>query len=76
MGRDLRQRLRERGDGLSKEMTKQAREALRAYKRDYNARNREKINEQHRTWEKNNPDKVKAIRARYWAKKAKKMNIE
>lgn len=38
-------------------MTEQAREAMRAYKRQ---------------WAKNNPDKVKAQQARYWERKAEK----
>lgn len=53
-------------------MTKEALEARREYYRKYNALNRKKINERHKKWIKNNPEKAKAIQARYWQKKAKR----
>ena len=51
-------------------MTEAAKEAQKAYAREYKRRNRERLNEYQRKWRKNNPDKVKAATARYWEKKA------
>ncbi len=53
------------------EMTMQAQETRKDYKKRYRLRNREKINEQQRAWRKANPDKVREYQARYWERKAK-----
>ena len=53
------------------ELSVQAQEARRDYKRQYRARNREKINTQQREWRVNNPERVKEYQKRYWEKKAK-----
>lgn len=53
-------------------MTEAAKEARRAYAREYRKKNRERINEKHRQWQVNNPDKVKAAVSRYWERKASK----
>ena len=53
------------------ELTLQAQEARRDYKRQYRARNREKINRQQREWRANNPERVKEYQKRYWEKRAK-----
>ena len=54
------------------ELSAQAQEARKNYKRRYRLRNREKINLQQRMWRKKNPDKVKEYQARYWERKAGK----
>ncbi|MBD5489280.1 MAG: hypothetical protein HDR13_10910 [Lachnospiraceae bacterium] len=54
------------------ELSAQAQEARRDYKRRYRIRNREKINLQQRMWRKKNPDKVKEYQAQYWERKAGK----
>lgn len=52
-------------------MDEAALEASREYMRAYRSKNRERLNEIQRNWYKNNPDKVRAIKERYWNKKAK-----
>ena len=52
------------------DLTEEAKEARRAYYRNYYAKNREKLNEYRREWSKKNPDKVKAAFNRYWKKKS------
>ena len=54
------------------EMTADASEARRLYKRKYRQKNREKINKQQREWRARNPDKVREYQARYWKRKAGK----
>lgn len=54
------------------ELSAQAQEARREYKRQYRIRNREKVNLQQRMWRKKNPDKVKEYQAQYWERKAGK----
>lgn len=54
-------------------LTLQAQEARRNYKRQYRARNREKVNRQQREWRADNPEKVKEYQKRYWEKKAKNL---
>lgn len=53
------------------ELTLQAQEARRDYKRQYRTKNREKINRQQREWRAENPERVKEYQKRYWEKKAK-----
>lgn len=57
-----------------------ARQAKNAYMRVYRARRseeqKEKNREYYRKWCKDNPDKVKASKERYWLRKADKMGIE
>lgn len=52
------------------ENTVAAKEAQRAYKRQYRRRNRDRINAQQRDWYARNPDKVKEYQKRYWERKA------
>ncbi len=54
------------------EQSTAAKEARREYRRKYDSENRAKINKYQRKWRKANPDKVKAIHARYWERVAKK----
>ena len=56
---------------MLEELTLQAQEARRDYKRQYRVRNREKINRQQREWRADNPERVKEYQKRYWEKKAK-----
>ena len=58
------------------ELSAQAQEVRREYKRRYRIRNREKINSQQRAWRKKNPDKVKEYQARYWERNAVKSGNE
>ena len=53
------------------EVTKEekAREARRAYAREYAKKNREKLREYRKKWEKENPEKVKSYQLNYWSKK-------
>lgn len=51
-------------------MTEEAKEARRAYKREWSRKNRDKIREYHKRWRRNNPDKVQAAQERYWERKA------
>ena len=53
-------------------MDEEAKKARREYYREYREKNRERINENYRKWTRENPEKTKAIQARYWQKKAKK----
>lgn len=57
------------------EMTADASEARRIYKRKYRQRNREKINKQQREWRGRNPDKVREYQVRYWEKRAKNSGL-
>lgn len=57
---------------MLEELTLQAQEVRRDYKRKYRLKNREKINRQQRTWRANNPDKVKQYQRKYWEKAAAK----
>lgn len=54
------------------ELTLQAQEVRRDYKRQYRLKNREKINRQQREWRADNPDKVRRYQAAYWEKAAAK----
>jgi len=51
-------------------LSAEAKAARYAYKRKWEAKNREKVNAYHRKWRKNNPEKVKEYNARYWERKA------
>lgn len=42
---------------------------MREYMKEYRKKNREKINAQKREWNRNNPDKVKQHRDRFWGKR-------
>lgn len=72
-------------------MTEEAKEARRAYQRQYrkdNAdrirankrewqhRNKERCNGYVRAWRRNHPDAVSEINARYWMKKAERLKRE
>ena len=52
------------------ELSQEAREARRAYKRRWREKNRERIREYDREWRKRNPDKVKEYERRRWEKEA------
>jgi len=52
------------------ELSQEAREARRAYKRRWREKNRERIREYDRKWRKRNPDKVKEYERRRWEKEA------
>ena len=54
------------------EMTADASEARRLYKRKYRQKNREKINKQQREWRARNSDKVKEYQVRYWERVARR----
>lgn len=57
-------------------MTNEAMEAKRIYNREYQRRNRQRINQRQREWRKNNPELVKAQLERYWQRKAEEMAAE
>lgn len=62
---------REEKKKMVTEMTLEAQEARRVYKREYRRKNREKINQKQREWRAANPQKVKTYQMRYWEKKSK-----
>lgn len=45
------------------------RAAQRAYKKEWDKKNRDKLNTYQRNWRNKNKDKVEAARKRYWTKK-------
>lgn len=51
-------------------MSEAAKEARRAYQREWNRKNRDKINAIQRRWRKEHPDEAKAQQERYWERKA------
>lgn len=57
-------------------LSPEAREAQRAYRREYVAKNREKINGYNRQWKKNNPDKARKYRVDYWERKAQQTKTD
>ncbi len=57
-------------------MTIEAMVARRIYNREYQRRNRQRINQRQREWRKNNPELVKAQQERYWRRKAEAMAAE
>lgn len=56
-------------------MTAAAREARRAYMREYRKENRERINARQREWRAKNHGKVKEYQMKYWEKKSASGNI-
>ena len=52
------------------EMSDKAKEARRAYGREWRDKNHDHILEYSREWRALNPDKVKAAQIRYWERKA------
>lgn len=54
------------------ELSEAAKQERRKYKRQWAAKNREKLNAYQREWAKKNPDKIKKIHQRYWERKAQK----
>ena len=56
-----------RDEEITKE--EQAKEARRAYAREYARKNREKLKAYRKEWEKKNPEKVKSYQLNYWSKK-------
>lgn len=59
---------------MQKELSLQAQEARRDYKRRYRAKNREKINRQQREWRAGNGDKVRQYNRQYWERRAQREN--
>lgn len=59
---------------MSEKLSLQAREARRDYKRQYRAKNREKINRQQREWRADNGDKVRQYNRQYWERRAQREN--
>lgn len=51
-------------------LSPEAREARREYNRKYREKNRAKINEYHRQWNKAHPDRAKKYTSDYWARQA------
>ena len=51
-------------------MTDKAKEARRAYQKEYKRKNAEKINAYNRAWRKANPEKTRQYNQNYWSKKA------
>lgn len=52
-------------------MSKEAQAARRAAAKAYRENHREQLRAYNREWRRNNPDKVKASRERYWERKAR-----
>lgn len=59
-----------------KTVLEQAREARRAYQREYAKKNRDKMNAANRKWAHKNPEKVRANQLRYWMRKAQQQTDE
>lgn len=57
------------------DMTLEAREARRNYKKQYRSKNRDRINAQQRAWNARNRDKLREYQQRYWEKRAGTGNI-
>ncbi|MDE7197771.1 MAG: hypothetical protein K2O15_02695 [Lachnospiraceae bacterium] len=53
-------------------MTMEAQEARRVYQREYIARNRERVNRQRKNWRAKNQDKIQQYNRKYWERKAEK----
>lgn len=60
---------------MPEELSLQAQEARKDYKRRYRAKNREKINKQQREWRACNSDKVRQYNRQYWERRAQRENI-
>lgn len=60
---------------MPEELSLQAQEARKDYKRRYRAKNREKINRQQREWRAGNGDKVRQYNRQYWERRAQRENI-
>ena len=56
------------------EISDNAIEVRRQYKREWRSNNLDHVRSYAREWRKNNPDKVAIHKARYWEKKAKAQN--
>ena len=52
------------------ELSEKARAAQRAYKKAWNAANKDKLNAYQRRWREKNRDKVRQYNAQYWERKA------
>lgn len=57
-------------------LSERAKEARREYMRRYRADNRERLNAQKREWNKNNPEKAKLYKERYFEKLADRYEQE
>ena len=57
-------------------MTDEAKEARRAYQRQWRKDNRTAIREYQRNWRNANPDRVKQYQEKYWARKAQRNQTE
>lgn len=56
---------------MTKEAMENKRIYMREYMRRYRQENREKLNAKKREWNAKNPDKIKAYNNAYWEKKSK-----
>lgn len=54
------------------QLSDEAKEARKQYRREWREKNKDKVNEYLRQWKKANPDKAEAAQARYWEKVAEK----
>lgn len=57
-------------------LTDEAKEARRAYQRQWRKDNRTAIREYQRNWRNANPDRVKQYQEEYWARKAQQTTPE
>ena len=57
-------------------MTDEAKEARRAYQRQWRAKNKAEILAYQKKWRSENPDKVKEYQERYWENKIERMHKE
>ncbi len=53
------------------QLSEQAKEARRAYQREWREKNKEHIRAYHKDWRAKNPEKWKQTQANYWERKAK-----
>lgn len=58
------------------QLSVEALDQRKAYRKAYREKNRDKINAYHREWSKKNRDKIRLINMRYWEKKAMEINGE
>lgn len=56
------------------ELSQQALEARRAYKRKWYAENKKHVSQYNKQWRENNPEKVEASINKYWEKKGQELN--
>lgn len=52
------------------QLSEQAKEARRAYQREWRAKNKEHVRAYHKEWREKNPEKWEQAQANYWERKA------